>query len=70
MRDEALEAWILAATRSVSDQLASGDLVQKDERLGVPVTVIDWKDHELALLGAGAGDLARARTQFPLPGAG
>jgi hypothetical protein len=29
--------------------------VQKGERLGVPVTVIDWKDHELARLGAGAG---------------
>ncbi|MDB5601162.1 MAG: hypothetical protein JWN71_3206 [Xanthobacteraceae bacterium] len=50
-RDEALEAWILVATRSVPEQLAQ-DLVQKGERLGVPVLVIDWKDHELAPLAA------------------
>jgi hypothetical protein len=50
-RDEALEAWILVVTRSVPEQLAQ-DLVQKGERLGVPVIVIDWKDHELAPLAA------------------
>lgn len=50
-RDEALEAWILIATRSVPEQLAQ-DLVQKGERLGVPVLVIDWKDNELARLAA------------------
>ncbi len=50
-RDEALEAWILIATRSVPEQLAQ-DLVQKGERLGVPVLVIDWKKHELAPLAA------------------
>jgi hypothetical protein len=49
--DEALEAWILVATRSVPEQLAQG-LVQKGEQLGVPVIVIDWKDHELAPLAA------------------
>jgi hypothetical protein len=50
-RDDALEAWILVATRSVPEQLAQ-DLVQKGERLGVPVVVIDWKDHELAPFAA------------------
>jgi hypothetical protein len=50
-RDEALEAWILIATRSVPEQLAQ-DLFQKGERLGVPVVVIDWKEHELAPLAA------------------
>ncbi len=50
-RDEALEAWILIATRSVPEQLAQ-DLVQKGERLAVPVLVIDWKEHELAPLAA------------------
>jgi hypothetical protein len=41
--------------REASPTSSHGDLVQKGERLGVPVTVIDWKDHELARLGAGAG---------------
>jgi hypothetical protein len=50
-RDEALEAWFLIATRNVTEQLAQ-DLPQKGERLGVPVVVIDWKDHELAPLPA------------------
>ena len=50
-RDEALEAWILVATRRVPEQLAQ-DLVQKGERIGVPVIVIDWKDRELAPLAA------------------
>ena len=50
-RDEALEAWILSATRSVPEQLAQ-DLVQKGERLGVPVVIIDWKERELAPLAA------------------
>jgi hypothetical protein len=30
MRDEALEAWILAATRSVSDQPAWGGMTVRD----------------------------------------
>ncbi|VIO71287.1 hypothetical protein [Bradyrhizobium ivorense] len=50
-RDEALEAWVLIATRSVPEQLAQ-DLVQKGERLGIPVLIIDWKDHEAAPLAA------------------
>jgi len=50
-RDEALEAWILVATRRVPEQLVQ-DLLQKGERLGVPVIVIDWKDHEIAPLAA------------------
>jgi hypothetical protein len=50
-RDEALEAWVLVATRSVPEQLAQ-DLVQKGERLGVPVLIIDWKKKELVPLAA------------------
>src|ERR1700724_335922 len=50
-RDEALEAWILIATRRVPEQLAQ-DLVQKGERLGIPIIVIDWKESELAPLAA------------------
>jgi hypothetical protein len=50
-RDEALEAWFLIATRGVPEQLAQ-DLVQKGERLGVPVLVIDWKEHGPAPLAA------------------
>ncbi len=49
--DEALEAWFLIATKSVPEQLAQ-NLTQKGERLGVPVLVIDWKEHELAPLAA------------------
>jgi hypothetical protein len=51
VRDEALEAWFLIATRSVSEQLHQ-DLAQKGERIGVPVVVIDWNDRELASLAA------------------
>jgi hypothetical protein len=77
-RDEALEAWILVATRSVPEQLAQ-DLVQKGERVGVPVIIIDWTDSDLAPLAAlcasgpdlvdleisnVAGEAARALRQF------
>lgn len=50
-RDEALEAWILVATRSVSEQLEQ-DLVQKGEKIGVPVVILDWKDNEIGSLSA------------------
>jgi hypothetical protein len=50
-RDEELEAWILVATRSVPEQLAQ-DLVQKGERLGVPIIIIDWKEDDCAPLAA------------------
>lgn len=50
-RDEALEAWFLVATRSVSEQLAQ-DLIKKGEKIGVPVVILDWKDHEPAPLAA------------------
>src|SRR5687768_13514860 len=46
-RDAGLEAWILAATRSVPEQLAQ-ELNLKGERIGVPIVILDWKDHELA----------------------
>lgn len=50
-RDERLEAWILVATRGVPEQLAQ-DLVQKGERIGVPVIILDWSDTDLAPLAA------------------
>ncbi|HEY8095095.1 MAG TPA: hypothetical protein VIE65_03255, partial [Methylobacter sp.] len=50
-RDNALEAWILVATRSVSEQLEQ-DLFHHGERIGVPVVIIDWKNHELTSLAA------------------
>lgn len=50
-RDDALEAWILVATRSVPEQLAQ-DLSKKGERLGIPILIIDWTDHELAPMAA------------------
>ncbi len=50
-RDEALEAWFLIATRSVPEQLAQ-DLSQKGEKLGVPIVIIDWSDHDIAPLAA------------------
>ena len=51
MRDEALEAWVLVATRSVSEQIRQS-LDLHGERLGVPILVIDWVDHEVAPLAA------------------
>jgi hypothetical protein len=61
-RDEALEAWFLIATRSVPEQLAQ-DLIQKGERLGIPVVIIDWRNNEivpLAALCASEPDLVEA----------
>lgn len=59
-RDQALEAWILIATRDVPEQLEQ-DLTLKGESLGVPVVIIDWKDDSsispLAALCAFAPDL-------------
>jgi hypothetical protein len=40
--DKALEAWILASTRNVPEQLER-QLFEKGEGLGIPVLVIDWK---------------------------
>jgi len=52
MRDEALEAWFLAATRRVSEQLEM-DLLLHAERLGVPIVVMDCKtDDEIWSLTA------------------
>ncbi|MYB55749.1 MAG: hypothetical protein F4X51_05100 [Gemmatimonadetes bacterium] len=50
-RDQALEAWILVATRTVPEQLQQS-LVLKGERVGVPIVIIDWLDHEIAPLAA------------------
>ena len=50
-RDQALEAWILVATRTVPEQLQQS-LVLKGERDGVPIVIIGWLDHEIAPLAA------------------
>ena len=50
-RDEALEAWVLVATCSVSEQIQQS-LNQYGERMGVPIVIIDWTDGELAPLAA------------------
>ena len=51
-RDQALEAWILVATRRVPETLQQS-LVQKGESIGVPIVIIDWaKNHEIAQLAA------------------
>lgn len=50
-RDRALEAWVLVATREVSEQLEQA-LHQKGESIGVPVIVLDWKPVELPSLAA------------------
>jgi len=51
LRDDGLEPWILAATRNVPEQLAQ-ELNLKGERIGVPIVILDWNDHELASLAA------------------
>lgn len=73
MRDPALEAWFLAATRNAPEQLEN-DLLIKSDELGLPIIVIDWKETGFpamaalctgapdvleTLVGKEAGDLAR-----------
>ena len=51
-RDEALEAWILIATRAVPEQTQQS-LIQHGEREGIPVVIIDWgNEHDVAPLAA------------------
>ena len=50
-RDEAIEAWLLVATCTVSEQIRQS-LDQHGERLGVPVVIIDWLDDEVSPLAA------------------
>lgn len=74
--DKALEAWILASTRNVPEQLER-QLFEKGERLGIPVLIIDWKQPGTpslaallasspalvtSMMGKAAGDIA-ARLQ-------
>ena len=61
-RDPALEAWILITTRQATEQLIQS-IVQKGEKEGVPVIIIDWSDQglsRLAALCAFAPDLVEA----------
>ena len=63
-RDKALEAWVLITTRHVSEQIRQS-LVQKGERIGVPVLIIDWAEEDkiapLAALCAFAPDLVKQK---------
>lgn len=49
--DNALEVWILASTRNVPEQLER-QLLEKGERLGIPVLVVDWKSPGTPFLAA------------------
>ncbi len=61
-RDQALEAWILVATRTVPEQTRHS-LVQYGEKVGVHIEIIDWTIHDsvapLAALCAFAPDLVK-----------
>lgn len=76
MRDPALEAWFLGATRNAPEQLENDFLIKSDQ-LGIPIVVIDWKENGFPAMAAlctgapevldtlvskDAGDLARALT--------
>jgi len=50
-RDPGLEAWILAATRDVPEQLED-TLFRKALEAGVPVIIIDWKSQGFPCLAA------------------
>ena len=50
-RDDALEAWLLVATCTVSEQIRQS-LHQHGERLGLPILTIDWLDHDVSPLSA------------------
>ena len=67
-RDEALEAWVLIATREIPEQIRQS-LIQKGEKVGVPVLTIDWIDNDviapLAALSAFAPDLVRQEISSP-----
>ena len=61
-RDNALEAWLLVATRNVPEQMHQS-LTQHGEQNGIPVVIIDWIDDDiapLAALCASAPDLVEA----------
>jgi hypothetical protein len=63
-RDEALEGWVLITTRSVPEQLAQS-LIQKGERVGVAVVIIDWQDNDIAPLAAlCASDYGLVESEF------
>jgi hypothetical protein len=51
VRDLYLEAWVLVATRNVSEQLASS-LSRMGNELGLPVIIVDWQSHEFPRLAA------------------
>ena len=50
-RDEALEAWILITTRTVSEQIRHS-LDESGDQHGVPVLAIDWMEYEVGPLAA------------------
>jgi len=50
-RDPALEAWVLVSTREVSEQTEQ-TLLNKSEKVGVPVIIFDWKKDSPPILAA------------------
>ena len=50
-RDEALEAWFLATTRTVPEQIQQS-LDQHGGKIGVPVLIIDWSEVGIPSLAA------------------
>ena len=64
IRDKGLEAWVLATTRSVPEQIRQS-LFQKAEEIGVPIFILDWPDNDklpqLAALCAYAPDLVKSK---------
>lgn len=67
-RDEALEVWVLVATRKIPEQIRQ-TLTQKGEKIGVPVLTIGWMNNNeiapLAALSAFAPDLVRQEISSP-----
>lgn len=50
-RDKALEGWFLVATREVTEQLEL-ELLEKSEKTGIPIVVVDWKADGFPALAA------------------
>lgn len=50
-RDKALDGWFLVATREVTEQLEL-ELLDKSEKTGIPIVVVDWKLNGFPVLAA------------------
>lgn len=50
-RDSAIELWVLGATREAKEQLETS-LLESGLKQGIPVLIVDWKDHGYPVLAA------------------